>query len=223
MCILGALALPALQLKTGETELPRGLPVAETESAIEHAFPGAPEDAQLVVRGGALDAPAAGRELQALGERAMAVTGGRGQVRVTVAPDARTAVVAVPMPERSHDATKRTVAALRDRVAPTAAQVGPGAEALVTGAAAEDADFEDRLASRTPLVLLFVLGLAFVLLVAAFRSVPLAARDDRPEPAVARRDLRDPQRRVPERVGRGPARLRVRTAWSRPGCRCSRS
>ena len=174
VCILGALALPALQLKTGETELPRGLPVAETESAIERAFPGAPEDAQLVVRGGALDAPAAGRELQALGERAMAVTGGRGQVRVTVAPDARTAVVAVPMPERSHDATKRTVAALRDRVAPTAAQVGPGAEALVTGAAAEDADFEDRLAGRTPLVLLFVLGLAFVLLVAAFRSVPLA-------------------------------------------------
>ena len=44
----------------------------------------------------------------------------------------------------------------------------------MTGAAAGDADFEDRLAGRTPLVLLFVLGLAFVLLVAAFRSVRLA-------------------------------------------------
>ena len=41
----------------------------------------------------------------------------------------------------------------------------------MTGPAAEDADFADRLAERTPLVLAFVLGLAFVLLLAAFRSV----------------------------------------------------
>ncbi len=65
--------------------------------------------------------------------------------------------------------------ALRDRVAPTAASVSPGATALVTGMAADNADFEDRLAGRTPLVILFVLGLAFLLLVAAFRSIPLAA------------------------------------------------
>ena len=174
VCVLGALALPALQLKTGETELPSGLPVAQTEEAIEQSFPGAPEDAQLVVRGTALDAPAAQRGLRALGERAMDVTGGRGQVRVTLARDARTAVVAVPMPDRPDDDRKATVAALRDRVAPSAASVAPGAAALVTGPSAEDADFDDRLAQRTPLVILFVLGLAFVLLVAAFRSVRLA-------------------------------------------------
>ena len=80
VCILGALAVPALELKTGETELPRGLPVVQTEAAIERAFPGAPEDAELVVRGAALDGAAAARGLQALGERALAVTGGRGQV-----------------------------------------------------------------------------------------------------------------------------------------------
>ena len=57
----------------------------------------------------------------------------------------------------------------------TAASVGPGARALVTGVAAEDADFADRLSGRTPLVLLFVLGLAFVLMLAAFRSPALAA------------------------------------------------
>ena len=51
-------------------------------------------------------------------------------------------------------------------------EVGP---ALVTGEAADSADFEDRLSARTPLVIVFVLGLAMVLLLAAFRSLPLAA------------------------------------------------
>ena len=175
VCVLGALALPALQLDTGETPLPAGLPVNETEQAIERTFPGAPEDAQLVVRGTRLDGPRAQRALHALGDRALDVTGGRGQIRVETARDARTAVVAVPMPDRPDGAMKDTVAALRDRVAPTAAAVGPGATALVTGPSAEDADFDDRLAARTPFVLAFVLGLAFVLLLAAFRSVRLAA------------------------------------------------
>jgi uncharacterized membrane protein YdfJ with MMPL/SSD domain len=53
--------------------------------------------------------------------------------------------------------------------------VAPGARALVTGMAAENADFEDRLTSRTPLVIALVLGGAFVLLLVAFRSPALAA------------------------------------------------
>jgi RND superfamily putative drug exporter len=175
VCVLGALALPAVEMKTGDNELPSGLPVQATEQAIERAFPGAPESAELVVSGSALDTPAASAELAALGRRALAVTGGRGEVRVSVARHARTAVVAVPLPDRSQDAEEATVAALRDRVAPTAANLGPGAEALVTGMAADDADFRDRLATRTPLVLAFVLGLAFLLLLAAFRSPGLAA------------------------------------------------
>ena len=173
VCLLVALALPAVEMKTGDNELPRDLPVVQTDRAIERAFPGAPEDAQLVVTGTALDER--GPQLRALARRALDVTGGRGEARVTVARDARTAVVSVPMPDRSDEAAARTVAQLRDRVAPTAASVGPGARALVTGVAAEDADFADRLSGRTPLVLLFVLGLAFVLMIAAFRSPALAA------------------------------------------------
>jgi uncharacterized membrane protein YdfJ with MMPL/SSD domain len=173
VCLLGALALPALGMKTGENDLPGDLPVVQAESAIERAFPGAPEDAELVVTGA--DLRGADAELQALGERARTVTGGHGPVDVRVADDGRTAVVSAPMPDRSTDGAARTVAVLRDAVAPTAASVAPGAHALVTGAAAEDRDFEDRLAGRTPLVIAFVLGCAFLLLLAAFRSPALAA------------------------------------------------
>jgi uncharacterized membrane protein YdfJ with MMPL/SSD domain len=55
-------------------------------------------------------------------------------------------------------------------VAPTA----PG-EMLVTGQAAGDADFADQISGATPLVIGFVLALAFALLFWAFRSWKLAA------------------------------------------------
>ena len=46
-----------------------------------------------------------------------------------------------------------------------------------------------------------MLGLAFLLLLAAFRSPRLAARGDRPEPAVGRRRLRRADRGLPARLG----------------------
>ncbi len=79
------------------------------------------------------------------------------------------------MPDGSTDQQARIVHALRDRVAPTAAGIAPGTRALVTGNAAGDVDFTHQLSSATPKVIAFVLALAFLLLLAAFRSAPLAA------------------------------------------------
>jgi uncharacterized membrane protein YdfJ with MMPL/SSD domain len=176
VCLLGTLAIPALELKPAssfESALPADLPAIAAQRAIERAFPGAPSDAELVVTARRLDGAEAG--LRALGERARAVTGGRGAIGVDVARDGRTALVSVPMPDRGVDAAEDTVAALRARVTPTAARVAPGAEAMLTGEAAGGADFTHRLASATPVVIGLVLALAFLLLVAAFRSPRLAA------------------------------------------------
>jgi uncharacterized membrane protein YdfJ with MMPL/SSD domain len=178
VCLLGALAVPAMDMHIageGVSDFPPDLPVVQANRAIEKAFPGAPEDAKLVVSGHGLKGSAAKAKLEALGQRGMRVTGGHGRVGIDVARDGSTAVVSVPMPDRGESAAEDTVAALRDRVAPTAAQVTPGAKALVTGEAARDADFTERLKDRTPIVIGFVLALALVLLVLAFRSVPLAA------------------------------------------------
>jgi uncharacterized membrane protein YdfJ with MMPL/SSD domain len=178
VCVLGALAVPAFDLHTAsadESAFPADTPVVVANRAIERAFPGAPSDAQLVVTGRGLDAPGAQQRLLALGERAIEVTGGRGSVRVEPSRDGRTAVVSVPMPDRGFEAAKERIDALRNRVAPTAGQVAPGAEVLVTGEAANSTDFTDRLSTSTPIVLAAVLGLALVLLIAAFGSLALAA------------------------------------------------
>ncbi|HXE43678.1 MAG TPA: MMPL family transporter [Conexibacter sp.] len=179
VCVLGALAVPAFQMRTqnlGASDLPHDLPVARALRAIERSFPGAPDDAQLVVRGSKLGTPTARTALDVLGRRALDVTHGSGSVSPAVARDGRTALLAVPLPDRGIDAGKRTIAALRTQIAPQATHV-PGAQgrALVTGGVAADADFSHRLAVATPEVIAFVLALGFLLLLAAFRSLKLAA------------------------------------------------
>ena len=173
VCLLGALAVPVLDLDTNDAGiegLPADLAVVQAQRAIERDFPGAPSTAQLVVLGERLDAPDRRAELDRLGARAAAAVGGRAAVRVDVARDGRTAIVAVPVSATGAAEERRAVDVLRDRVAPTA----PGV-ALVTGHAAESADFADRMATATPVVIAFVLALAFALLLWAFRSWRLAA------------------------------------------------
>jgi RND superfamily putative drug exporter len=178
VCVLGSLAVPAIDMhpaSSGTNALPADNPVRVAERALDRAFPGAPSDAEVAVTGRGLHTTAAQARLKALGERAMDVTGGRGAVRIETARDGRTAVVSVPMPDHGIEASKRTVGELRAAMPAAAERVAPGAEALVTGDAAGSADFSDRLATATPLVIAFVLGLTLVLLYAAFRSAALAA------------------------------------------------
>ncbi len=173
LCVLGALAVPALDMHLGETtsaDLPDDVPAVVSLRAIERAFPGAPSSAELVVEGEDLDSPAARTALAELGERGLAATGGSGNPAVEVAPNGDAASVSVPMPEMSRDESTRTVAELRNRVAPTFEE----GRVLVTGDAADSGDFTDALRGSMPLVIGIVLALAFVLLVAAFGSPRLA-------------------------------------------------
>jgi RND superfamily putative drug exporter len=176
VCILGAIAVPALDMQQSENvnSLPRHEPVMQAQRAIEAAFPGAPENTELVVGGHDLRTAGARARLGQLGERARRVTEGRGDISVRVARDGRTALVSVPMPDGDDDAQKATVERLRSEVAPTASKVGPGATMLVTGSAAGSVDVVQRMKETTPLVVAFVLILALVLLLATFRSLPLA-------------------------------------------------
>jgi RND superfamily putative drug exporter len=128
---------------------------------IERAFPGAPDSAALVATGTHLERDA----LKRIGERAREITGGEGAIEVHVAEDRRTALVTVPLPDRGHERNDATIDRLRAELPPNV---------LVTGDAADTYDFTQRLQDTTPLVIAFVLGLALVLLLASFRSLPLA-------------------------------------------------
>ncbi len=81
------------------------------------------------------------------------------------------AVVRIPLTtEASALKSLDAVATLREHLIP-AAFAGTGAEVLVTGMPAVNADFETMIQDYTPLVFVFVLGLSFLLLTLAFRSI----------------------------------------------------
>ncbi len=174
--VLGALSIPVLSMRTGDPGL-RDLPVTNTvrvaDEAIDRAFPGTPSDADLVVTGHDLGRSATRHALRDLGRRAETVTGGRGSVTVDVADGGSTALVSVPFPNISLAAQQQVVSRLRQTVDRTLDL--PQTKVMLTGDAAGNADFSGRLTTITPLVIAGVLGLAFLLLVAAFGSPALAA------------------------------------------------
>jgi RND superfamily putative drug exporter len=170
-CVLGALAVPVLQMRTANpdiTDLPKDTPVRVAFEAIDHAFPGTPQLVTLVVRGRDLSSPAEHHRLAILGRRAERVAGGDGRVQIDVSRDGRTAVVSAPMPDRGLTEAKHVVQEIR-------ATVAPSAHALVTGNAAASLDFSNQMKTATPVVIGVVMALAFLLLLGAFRSPGLAA------------------------------------------------
>lgn len=160
---LVVLAAPALDMQTSGSapSLPADEPVMAAVHDIERAFPGAPGAATLVVSGENLRRG----DLRELGREARSITGGKGSIEVDVARDKRTGLVNVPMPDRGDDRDSATITELREAL---------GDNVLVTGEAAGTLDFTDRLQTTIPLVIAFVLGLALLLLLASFRSLPLA-------------------------------------------------
>lgn len=172
VAVLTATAAPAVGMHLGDTtvdDLPADVEAVGALREIDALFPGGPASARLVADGEGLDAPAARAELAELGAEALVVTGGSGSARVTVAEGGGVAAVDVPMPEMPRDDATDVIEELRSEL------TMDGAEVLVTGDAAESADFTAAIRSAMPLVVGIVLALAFVLLVAAFRSPWLAA------------------------------------------------
>jgi RND superfamily putative drug exporter len=112
--------------------------------------------------------------------RTQAVATGEMQepVEVRVSPDRTLARVDIPLAGKgTDDASDRALAALRDDVVPHTVGAVSGVRADVTGLTAGSKDFNDQMKATAPLVFAFVLGMAFLLLLATFRSIviPLKA------------------------------------------------
>jgi uncharacterized membrane protein YdfJ with MMPL/SSD domain len=177
LVLLGALAVPALSLRTSDSGagLSAANPTARASALIEHFFPGAPDAAEVVVSGRDLGAAGPRRALAALGRSATEVTGGSsGTPTPRISRDGSVALLDVALPVRGQAADRRAFTALREHVRAGAANVQPGARALVTGDVAGSVDWSSRVDHRLPLVVGFVLAIAFLLVLAAFRSALLA-------------------------------------------------
>ncbi len=173
VAVLATLAVPALGMHLGDSDiedLPDDIPAVQALRHIDTLFPGAPAGVRLVVSGDDLGSPASQRELEDVAAQALAITGGTGTPQVQVSDDGETAAIDVAMPDASRDRSTEIVGELRSELGSI-----DGNEVLVTGDVADSADFTEALNDAMPVVLIGVLGLAFVLLLLAFRSPQLAA------------------------------------------------
>jgi RND superfamily putative drug exporter len=176
---LGALAFPALDLKTrgqGIQDISPDAPVVQAFLASAEAFPSKTTPAQIVVQDDSVRTAEFERTLTAF-KAAVAASGGKlvEPVDVDVNPAGNVAVVSVGLAGKESDSVAvDALNLLRDRVVPdTFGRIG-GARALVTGSTAGGVDYNDQLSKTLPLVFTFVLGLAFILLLVSFRSVVVA-------------------------------------------------
>ncbi len=179
VALLALLATPLLSMHTGNPgsqDLPSSNPTVKAQHLIDQTYRGGNETAQLVVVGHHLDTAHARHELSELGVRGQRVAGGSaGKVTVDVSHDAETAVVNIPVPSGNMNQRDHNVQVLRQILKPAATQALPGSTAQLTGTDASNVDFNHQMAVMTPLVIGFVLALAFLLLISSFRSPALAA------------------------------------------------
>lgn len=177
VALLLALAAPALNLKLASadtTTLPQDLPGVQALHVIERAFPSGPSPATVVITGDPARLAAASSTIDAIGSAAMQAAGGRGTVTRTTAKDGGTIALTVPARDaRALDVDEQTDA-VRAAIAPLRAQLGADATVRLTGMSAGSADFADAMRRATPIVVGFVLLLAFALLRGTFGSTPLA-------------------------------------------------
>jgi putative drug exporter of the RND superfamily len=174
-----ALAVPALGMRIGEpaVDLPAGNPVLQAIDRIDQAFPQSPSPAQVVVTGTGLASPAMRDAVAGLRATASA-DGPRGPIHdpITATPIAggRGLIIGVPLAGNGGDtASTAALLTLRDHVLPaTLGKVG-GISYAVAGDTATSYDDTAAMHAAIPVVIAFVIGLAFVLLLAAFRSVAI--------------------------------------------------
>ena len=180
VAFLLVLAAPALSIHTEKLSLDKLLPadtsIMQSYERIEKAFPGGPSPADVVVRaddvrGSAMTAAVDDFEAQA---RATGLV--QEPILVTVHAAENVVEVSVPLAGTGSDATSvRALETLRGDVIPATFGQVPGAEAYVSGNLAFSEDFNAHLEHAIVPVVAFVLVLAFLLMLAAFRSVTIAA------------------------------------------------
>ncbi|HEX6586581.1 MAG TPA: MMPL family transporter, partial [Solirubrobacterales bacterium] len=173
--VLLVLASPVLNLKLavpGFETLPRDLPVIQTYDRIQAAFPGNQIPAEVVIERGDASNVELTISVHDLREQVEASDVVEPPVTVQFSSDHRVAVVNVPIVgDGTNETSYAALAELRDEIVPAAVGPHPGLEANVTGYTAGSKDFNDLMETRVPVVFVFVLGLAFLLLLVTFRSI----------------------------------------------------
>jgi len=178
--LLLALAAPALQLHLtpqGTESFPQSLEVIKSYKRMQEAFPGKALPAEVVVKAPDVQAPAVHAAIAELERRAIASGRMYRPITVDVNKTATVADITIPIAGNGTDAPSMAAFhLLRETIVPETVGALPNTVSGVTGVTASWQDSGDKLKSDLPPVVAFVLLLAFVLMLVAFRSVVIAAK-----------------------------------------------
>jgi uncharacterized membrane protein YdfJ with MMPL/SSD domain len=180
VAVLLTLATPALSMRTAlpsVADLPKQFQTVKAYDQINTAFPGAQVPATVVVKAPNLRMPEAQRAITALRRRAL--ISGRMFEPISVRINGNGTVAAIDVPlagSGTNDASKAALSQLRKQLIPATVGALPGATVAVTGETAATTDFNAQIKQRMPYVFVFVLGLAFVLLLVTFRSLVIPVK-----------------------------------------------
>jgi RND superfamily putative drug exporter len=175
--LLLAAATPVLGLDIGANSvstLPDSFSSKRGFIALQRDFPEATTDPVQIVVPDGHNRPEVSEALRSL-QQALAADARFGGGAIRLSPDGDAALLEVPV--QGDPAGEPAVAAvreLRDDLVPTTF-AGTEAEPLVGGTTSESIDYFDAVSDPALVVFAFVLGLTFVLLTVAFRSIVVAA------------------------------------------------
>jgi RND superfamily putative drug exporter len=177
--VLAALALPALGLRTaspGLDDFSGDAPIIATFNRVQEAFPGGADPAHVVIKAPDVTAASVQDAIAEFRSAALATGELHEPIDVAVNPDSTVAVVRLGLSGAggTDPVTNQALRTLREQVIPATLDGIPGADVAVTGSTASSVDFTDSMNRNAPGVFVFVLALAFVLLLVSFRSLVVA-------------------------------------------------
>src|SRR4029077_16015613 len=165
---------------SGIEALPDGIPTKDSFLVLVAKFPkesGAQSTAQVVIPGAATD-PTIASQIQALDTAVASNPAFARPQPPQTSQDGTVTLVAIPFAGEATDSQSQAavdaVTALRDQYVPQA--FGPASGVLVGGDTALTKDFFDISDKYTPIIILLVLGLSFILLTVVFRSIVVPAK-----------------------------------------------
>ncbi|TMK88233.1 MAG: hypothetical protein E6G43_09225, partial [Actinobacteria bacterium] len=157
-----------------------GIPTKDAFNVLVAKFPkesGAQSTAQVVIPGAATD-PTISSQIQALDTAVASNPAFATPQPPQTSQDGTVTLVAIPFAGQATDSQSQAavdaITALRDQYVPQA--FGPDSGVLVGGDTAMTKDFFDISDRYTPIVILLVLGLSFILLTVVFRSIVVPAK-----------------------------------------------
>jgi uncharacterized membrane protein YdfJ with MMPL/SSD domain len=176
--VLLAMAVPVLSLNSGEagvSTLPDRLEAKQGYLALNTEFPGETTDPVEIVIDGEASSPAVRAGVEGLRER-LAGEDLFGSPEVDANPAGDLTVLTVPID--GDPLSKDAIDGVREFRSTYVPEAFPnaGVEVLVGGDTAESIDESDTMSDWLPIILAFVLGLSFVLLTVAFRSLVVAVK-----------------------------------------------